>query len=863
MRNPKAVLWLLMLMGAWELPANAASVPFTLNLSGMFANPNGIGGNPPVGTPFQPTSAAGTIMPFGQASAALQTTFNGSTVTAIITFTTADGSSFSGTFSGSATTGSPTLPLSGNITSGTGIFDKTSGSLNGAFTITNLSMTVPNLTYTITGTGTVNTQDSGTGLAVTPGGFTFSVAEKSTTPASQGLVVHNLSVNPVAFQAVPSSTGNWLSVSPNSVTATPYSNVPLTVTVNGSGLKAGVYQGQIIVSSATASITVFVELVVGPAGVYLQLSQTGLRYQGNPQGAPPPPQSIVVSNTGVGSLTGLTATASVLETGLSWLTATVVSSTASQVQVAVTANPKGLAVGKHFGQVAFSLPGSPNSPQIATVILAALPDEVEFFALEKNGGVFEGGVFMLFLPGNPNRPSPQFAELLNSGNVAGTFTAQVEKDSFPWLTVSPTSGSLPVGQALTELTVSTVSGIVNGLPAGDYSADIRVKYTPSPANGDDIIPVELFIASVESVPYSGNDGGFPVAELAATTCVPTQEVVFTTLRRAFSATAGQPTPIRALVMDNCANQVDSGSVVATFSNGDPPLPLTSVGLGEWSATWVPKKVAAEVNVTVQAQTLTSPLLSATRLRTGSVAAADPDTPIVNDGGVGSAANGVTTIAPGEFITIYGSNLRTGAADAPSTAPYPPSLDGIQVTLGGRVLPLAYSGAGQINAIVPYDVPPNTRQQLIVQTATAYSQPQNVTIAATQPGVFTQDQSGTGPGAIQVQKAGSSVSTLVTASNPASPGDALLIFCTGLGTVSPAVAAGAATPASPLSHTNNPVTVTIGGQSATVLFAGLAPGFVGLYQVNVTVPKGIAPATNVPLVMTVAGADSVPVTVAIK
>jgi uncharacterized protein (TIGR03437 family) len=339
--------------------------------------------------------------------------------------------------------------------------------------------------------------------------------------------------------------------------------------------------------------------------------------------------------------------------------------------------------------------------------------------------------------------------------------------------------------------------------------------------------------------------------------------VFTTLRRAFSATAGQPTPIRALVMDNCANQVDSGSVVATFSNGDPPLPLTSVGLGEWSATWVPKKVAAEVNVTVQAQTLTSPLLSATRLRTGSVAAADPDTPIVNDGGVGSAANGVTTIAPGEFITIYGSNLRTGAADAPSTAPYPPSLDGIQVTLGGRVLPLAYSGAGQINAIVPYDVPPNTRQQLIVQTATAYSQPQNVTIAATQPGVFTQDQSGTGPGAIQVQKAGSSVSTLVTASNPASAGDALLIFCTGLGTVSPTVAAGAATPASPLSHTDNPVTVTIGGQSATVLFAGLAPGFVGLYQVNVTVPKGIAPATNVPLVMTVAGADSLPVTVAIK
>jgi uncharacterized protein (TIGR03437 family) len=670
-------------------------------------------------------------------------------------------------------------------------------------------------------------------------------------------------VNPVAVQAVASSTGNWLSVSPNSFTATPYSNVPVTVTVNGSGLKAGVYEGQIIVSSASASITVFVELVVGPAGVYLQLSQTGLLYQGNPLGSPPPSQSIVVSNTGVGPLTGLTATASVLEMGLSWLTATVVSSSAGQVQVQVTANPKGLAVGKHFGQVAFSLPGSPNSPQVATVILAATPDEIEFFALEKNGGVFEGGVFMLFLPGNPNWPSPQFAELLNSGNVAGTFTAQVEKDSPPWLSVSPTSGSLPVGQPPTELTVSTVPGIVNGLPAGDYTADIRVKYTPNPTSGDGIIPAELFIASVDPVPYSGNDGGFPVTAPAATACVPTQEVVFTPLRRGFQATAGQPVPIRALVMDNCANQVDSGSVVATFSNGDPALPLASVGLGEWSATWVPKKNAAAVNVTVQAQTLASPLLSATRLRSGSVAAADADTPIVNDGGVGNAANGVNTIAPGEFITIYGSNLRTGAADAPSSAPYPPALDGVQVTLGGRILPLAYSGAGQINAIVPYDLPPNTRQQLIVQTATAYSQPQNVTLAATQPGIFTQDQSGSGPGAIQVQKAGSSVSTLVTASNPASAGDALLIYCTGLGTVTPAVPAGSATPPSPLSHTDNPVTVKIGGKDATVLFAGLAPGFVGLYQVNVTVPTGITASSSVPLVMTAGGADSLPVTVAIK
>lgn len=850
MRTSNTVLpGLILAIAAFDLSATAAGVPFTLNLSGSTPNP--------VGTPFEPGNSTGTIMPFGQASASLEIAYSGGAATVTATFTIANGDSFTGTFPGSAAAGSASLPFSGNITSGTGIFDKTSGSLEGTITITNLSPTVKTLTYTVTGSGTVNTEDIGTGLSVTPGGLTFSVAEKATSPSSQGVLVHNLGVNPVSFQAAPSSEGNWLSVSPNSGTASPYSNVPLTVTVDGSKLKAGVYQGQLSVTSDAAAITVFVELVVGPAGVYLQLSQTGLYFKGNPQGSPPPSQTIVVSNTGVGSLAALTTTASVLDKGPDWLTATVVSSTAKQVQVEIKAVPKGLNPGKHFGQVVFSLPGSPNSPQTATVRLDATPDEVGLLAAYTGAGAF-----VLFIPGNPLQPAQQPGIVLNYGNVAGTFSAQVERGS-SWLTVSPTSGTLPVGQPATNLTFSTLSNTVAGMPAGDYIGSIRVSFTPSPASGDSVIPAELFIPSADPVQYSGNDVGFPVAKPRATTCVPTQEVVFTTLRRAFQATAGLPIPIQAVVIDNCANQVDGGSVVATFSSGEPPLPLTSIGMGQWSATWVPQNVAAEVNVTLQAQTLTSPLLSATRMRSGSVVAADSDTPIVNHGGVGSAANGVTTLAPGQFITIYGSNLRTGAADAPSAAPYPPSLDGVQVTLGGRVLPLAYSGAGQINAIVPYDVPPNTRQQLIVQTATAYSQPETVTIAATQPGVFTQDQSGRGPGAILVQKAGSSVASLVTASNPATAGDALLIFCTGLGTVSPAVAAGAATPASPLSKTDNPVTVTVGGQNAAVLFAGLAPGFVGLYQVNVTVPKGITPAAGVPLVMTVAGADSVPVTVAIK
>ena len=90
------------------------------------------------------------------------------------------------------------------------------------------------------------------------------------------------------------------------------------------------------------------------------------------------------------------------------------------------------------------------------------------------------------------------------------------------------------------------------------------------------------------------------------------------------------------------------------------------------------------------------------------------------------------------------------------------------------------------------------------------------------------------------------------SNPASANDVLVIYCAGLGDVNPPVVAGSA---AVLSMTVNPVTVAIGGQAAAVDFAGLAPGFAGLYQVNAHVPSGIKAANDVPLQISVLGQQS--------
>ena len=114
--------------------------------------------------------------------------------------------------------------------------------------------------------------------------------------------------------------------------------------------------------------------------------------------------------------------------------------------------------------------------------------------------------------------------------------------------------------------------------------------------------------------------------------------------------------------------------------------------------------------------------------------------------------------------------------------------------------------------------------------------------------------GSGQGAIfDVDAEGNSV--LADASNPASVGDVLVMYCVGLGTVKPAVTAGEAAPSNPPSKATELVTATMGGQPTIVQFAGLTPGYAGLYQVNMTVPSGIPPGPQVPVEVSVAGKSS--------
>jgi uncharacterized protein (TIGR03437 family) len=138
--------------------------------------------------------------------------------------------------------------------------------------------------------------------------------------------------------------------------------------------------------------------------------------------------------------------------------------------------------------------------------------------------------------------------------------------------------------------------------------------------------------------------------------------------------------------------------------------------------------------------------------------------------------------------------------------------------------------------------------------------QTVNLAPVAPAIFSLNSQGTGPGAIL-----DSAYNLVDASNPATAGTTIiLIYCTGLGSVSsnqPATGAPAST--TELAQTTATTTVTIGGVTENASFSGLAPGYVGLYQVNALVPAGVAAGSAVPVAITIGGVTSNTVTIVVQ
>jgi len=245
-------------------------------------------------------------------------------------------------------------------------------------------------------------------------------------------------------------------------------------------------------------------------------------------------------------------------------------------------------------------------------------------------------------------------------------------------------------------------------------------------------------------------------------------------------------------------------------------------------------------------------------------------PSVNALGVvnnASFAVGSNPIAPGAIAAVFGSNMNDGTSVLFSSfgadGKLVTTLGGAQVKVNGELAPIFYATPSQLGIQIPVDITGDSATiQIIANGQTSAAQ--NVPIDKVSPGLFSTDQSGKGQGAILI----ANTNTLVAPAGsipgrdtrPAKPGEFITIFCTGLGAVSPSLATGQP------GTTNNTVAtpiVTIDGNPAAVSFSGIAPGFVGLDQVNVQVPAGTRTASDLPVVLTIGGKQSNTVTIAVS
>jgi uncharacterized protein (TIGR03437 family) len=216
----------------------------------------------------------------------------------------------------------------------------------------------------------------------------------------------------------------------------------------------------------------------------------------------------------------------------------------------------------------------------------------------------------------------------------------------------------------------------------------------------------------------------------------------------------------------------------------------------------------------------------------------------------NAADDTQPVAPGGLISVFGSQM--GSVNmAAQQIPLPTLLGESCVTVNGVPVPVLYVSSSQINAQLPTNMGGNAT--LTVLTPGGISGNFNFSVQPAAPAIFQSGTAGPTTGLATIVRADDN--QLVTPTNPIHPGDTIDIYATGLGVTTPPVNAGMPAPFAPLATAVIQPSVTLGGVPLDVLYAGLAPGEVGVYQINATVPPNIPQGMEVPLVISQGGAST--------
>ncbi len=543
----------------------------------------------------------------------------------------------------------------------------------------------------------------------------------------------------------------------------------------------------------------------------LRLSTTTVGPVPFAQGALAGGQTVEARNAGTGSL-NLTVASDV-----PWMAALVGASrtctsagfTGTCVPINIGFQTTTLARGTYTGTLTVRDPNAIDAPQYVTVTIqagGAVPDRVDFY-LPPTGGTQE----VAFATTNAIQTSANTtsggAWLAVAAEGSGTF-----RFSFPYRIVGRQIASTPVG---TYQGTVTTSG--STFAAENRAIPVTLNVTSSPIATASPATLKF------RVPQSGKLSQYLVLSNRGQGTLTVSTATF-----AAGSTGGTwltltPEPTNTSLIKA---EADAGTLA----------------LGTYSGT-----------VTVNSNAANGPTRVNATLEV--IAAGAPQISIGSVLNIGTYATG-EPLAPGGATAVFGEQfvpLGTAPAGAEST-PYPTTISGVQVFVNNTPAPLYYVSYNQVNFLIPYETPVG-EATIRVDRGGQRGNTASVTIEKRVPRIMLFSSFPGNYGIIVNASTGGyplSTSLGVPGGAPAKPGDVLVIYAIGLGATNPTVASGAASPSDPLAKVEpNPVVIfgTPGPFSmftADPFFAGLVPGFMGLYQINVVVPAGVPTGDAVPI-----------------
>ena len=533
-------------------------------------------------------------------------------------------------------------------------------------------------------------------------------------------------------------------------------------------------------------------------------------------------QTVSVTSSNNSGL-AFSATATTNPAGLTWLSVTPNSgSTPNNLQV--TINPTNLGVGTYSGSIIVSSTASGIPAQTIPVTLnvvasTAVAGETKLTFTQAAGGTA------------PDSQSFQISGVPTGATIGAISTVL---SGSGWLSASASGNTVTVTANGSQLAQGTYSGVVTVIVPGAGASPLY-------------IPVTLDVTSATSaITLSASTASFNV--LTGSMSIPGSTTVQVT------SSSSSSVPFTATFVSGTGGNF----LTVTPASGNTPATLTLAVNAAVSSTLAAGTYTGDVQVssgtgavqTVKVTLLVSPTGTPVVLSITSDASFQPG-----------------VVSPGEIVAIFGNGIgpatpSTGTSFQPTASgTVSTTLANVSVTFNNVAAPLLFVDPGQINAIVPYQVAGQTSVPVVVTNNGTVSAAFTVPVTATTPSIFSLGENGSGQGAIL----NSDLSVNGTA-NPAAPGSYIAIYATGEGQLVPAGTTGCITGATqPFPKPVGNVSVTIGGQTASLSYAGEAPDLVcGVMQINAMIPSTVgAGAQTVGLTIGTATNTNQTITVAVK